>query len=245
MTFCLWSLSCNTSKQLVVHAVKPYVKACNYAQDNQFSVWIPSIAHCFTGLLESPVMPPHAAVDTVHYKIFMSGKSGVGKTALASRLAGLNIPNLRYETTGRPNTLDQRLIRSRKYLPIYILLLKVLRQQWCIGQRSWERLVRCFSSACSCGTVERMPYADLTICSQYVSNLKYLHAETEKLSYSHLIRGQRHTRRFVTSLSLLSSSPVRSRWTQFFSCSPLLTGHPLKIFLIRLPSGMGRLWVVL
>ncbi len=46
-------------------------------------------------------MPPHAAVDTVHYKIFISGKSGVGKTALAARLAGLNIPNMHYETTGR------------------------------------------------------------------------------------------------------------------------------------------------
>ncbi|XP_058488543.1 ciliogenesis and planar polarity effector 2 [Solea solea] len=52
------------------------------------------------GLLESPVMPPQVAVDTVHYKIFISGKSGVGKTALAARLAGLSIPNLHYETTG-------------------------------------------------------------------------------------------------------------------------------------------------
>lgn len=46
-------------------------------------------------------MPPHVAVDTVHYKIFISGKSGVGKTALAARLAGLNVPNMHYETTGR------------------------------------------------------------------------------------------------------------------------------------------------
>lgn len=45
-------------------------------------------------------MPPNVAVDTVHYKIFISGKSGVGKTALAARLAGLNIPNMHYETTG-------------------------------------------------------------------------------------------------------------------------------------------------
>lgn len=46
-------------------------------------------------------MPPHVAVDTVHYKIFITGKSGVGKSALASRLAGLNMPNMHYETTGR------------------------------------------------------------------------------------------------------------------------------------------------
>lgn len=45
-------------------------------------------------------MPPHVAVDTVHYKVFISGKSGVGKTALAAHLAGLNIPNMHYETTG-------------------------------------------------------------------------------------------------------------------------------------------------
>lgn len=53
-----------------------------------------------TGLLESPVMPPHVTVDTVHYKIFISGKSGVGKTAFVARLAGLNIPNVHHETTG-------------------------------------------------------------------------------------------------------------------------------------------------
>ena len=45
-------------------------------------------------------MPPNVAVDTAHYKVFLSGKSGVGKTALAARLAGLNIPKLHYETTG-------------------------------------------------------------------------------------------------------------------------------------------------
>lgn len=46
-------------------------------------------------------MPPHVAVDTVHYKVFISGKSGVGKTALAARLAGLNLPSMHYETTGK------------------------------------------------------------------------------------------------------------------------------------------------
>ncbi|XP_029991358.1 ciliogenesis and planar polarity effector 2 [Sphaeramia orbicularis] len=57
------------------------------------------------GLLESPVMSPLNAVDTVQYKIFISGKSGVGKTALAARLAGLNIPNMHYETTGIETTV--------------------------------------------------------------------------------------------------------------------------------------------
>lgn len=59
----------------------------------------------FAGLLESPVMPPHAAVDTVNYKIFISGKTGVGKTSLAARLAGHTIPNMHCETTGKYRAL--------------------------------------------------------------------------------------------------------------------------------------------
>ncbi|XP_061688143.1 ciliogenesis and planar polarity effector 2 [Syngnathoides biaculeatus] len=57
------------------------------------------------GLLESPVMPPHSPVDTVHYKIFLSGKSGVGKSALAAHLAGKKIPSMHYETTGIETTV--------------------------------------------------------------------------------------------------------------------------------------------
>ncbi|XP_055068586.2 ciliogenesis and planar polarity effector 2 [Misgurnus anguillicaudatus] len=52
------------------------------------------------GLLEAPMMPPHMNVDTVRYKVFISGKTGVGKSALAARLTGLDIPKLHYETTG-------------------------------------------------------------------------------------------------------------------------------------------------
>lgn len=46
------------------------------------------------------MMPPHMNVDTVRYKVFISGKTGVGKSALAARLAGLDIPKMHYETTG-------------------------------------------------------------------------------------------------------------------------------------------------
>lgn len=52
------------------------------------------------GLLEAPMMPPHLKADIVRYKVFLSGKSGVGKTTLAARLAGLDMPNIHYETTG-------------------------------------------------------------------------------------------------------------------------------------------------
>ncbi|XP_020558646.1 REM2- and Rab-like small GTPase 1 isoform X2 [Oryzias latipes] len=50
-------------------------------------------------------MPPHVSVDTVHYKVFMSGKGGVGKTALAARLAGRNLPSMHHETTGIETTV--------------------------------------------------------------------------------------------------------------------------------------------
>ncbi|XP_072571129.1 ciliogenesis and planar polarity effector 2 [Paramormyrops kingsleyae] len=52
------------------------------------------------GLLEAPPIPPLINVDTVRYKVFLSGKSGVGKTALAARLAGLDVSSVHYETIG-------------------------------------------------------------------------------------------------------------------------------------------------
>lgn len=52
------------------------------------------------GLLERPVLPPAVAIDTASYKIFVSGKSGVGKTALVAKLAGLEVPVVHHETTG-------------------------------------------------------------------------------------------------------------------------------------------------
>ncbi|XP_018960658.1 ciliogenesis and planar polarity effector 2-like [Cyprinus carpio] len=51
------------------------------------------------GLLEAPMMPPHMNVDMVCYKVFISGKPGVGESALGARLAGLELPKMHYETT--------------------------------------------------------------------------------------------------------------------------------------------------
>ncbi|XP_066126438.1 ciliogenesis and planar polarity effector 2 isoform X2 [Saccopteryx bilineata] len=57
------------------------------------------------GLLERPVLPPAVAIDTASYKIFVSGKSGVGKTALVAKLAGLEVPVVHHETTGIQTTV--------------------------------------------------------------------------------------------------------------------------------------------
>uniref|UniRef100_H0YUV9 Ciliogenesis and planar polarity effector 2 n=1 Tax=Taeniopygia guttata TaxID=59729 RepID=H0YUV9_TAEGU len=40
------------------------------------------------GLLERPALPPALAVPTVTYKLFLAGRSGVGKTALVAWLGG-------------------------------------------------------------------------------------------------------------------------------------------------------------
>ncbi len=50
------------------------------------------------------MMPPQMNVDIVRYKVFISGKTGVGKSALAARLAGLDLPKMHYETTGKQTT---------------------------------------------------------------------------------------------------------------------------------------------
>ncbi|XP_059685819.1 ciliogenesis and planar polarity effector 2-like [Gavia stellata] len=52
------------------------------------------------GLLERPVLPPTLAAPTVTYKLFLSGKSGVGKTALVATLAGTPVPPVHHETLG-------------------------------------------------------------------------------------------------------------------------------------------------
>ncbi|KAM6927214.1 ciliogenesis and planar polarity effector 2 [Xenentodon cancila] len=87
------------------------------------------------GLLESPVMPPHVAVDTVHYKIFISGKSGVGKTTLAARLAGLDIPNMHHETTGIETTVVHWPVKLRESSRVVFFRL----QLWDCGENALRR----------------------------------------------------------------------------------------------------------
>ncbi|RLV89736.1 hypothetical protein DV515_00014721 [Chloebia gouldiae] len=52
------------------------------------------------GLLERPALPPALAVPTVTYKLFLAGRSGVGKTALVAWLGGTPAPPAHHETLG-------------------------------------------------------------------------------------------------------------------------------------------------
>lgn len=52
------------------------------------------------------MLSPSVAIDTASYKIFVTGKSGVGKTALVAKLAGLEVPVVHHETTGEGSNLQ-------------------------------------------------------------------------------------------------------------------------------------------
>lgn len=54
------------------------------------------------GLLERPPLSPH--VEEASYKLFVAGKSGVGKTATVSKLTGNELPKTHCETPGIQTT---------------------------------------------------------------------------------------------------------------------------------------------
>ncbi|KAK2861998.1 hypothetical protein Q5P01_001531 [Channa striata] len=117
------------------------------------------------GLLESPVMPPHASVDTVHYKIFISGKSGVGKTALAARLAGHNIPNMHYETTGIETTVVYWPVKLRESGRVFFFRL----QLWDCGENALRRFDHLLPS-----------------CKEQVDAILFLFSFTDRTSFDDL-----------------------------------------------------------
>uniref|UniRef100_A0A3Q4B8R7 Ciliogenesis and planar polarity effector 2 n=1 Tax=Mola mola TaxID=94237 RepID=A0A3Q4B8R7_MOLML len=117
------------------------------------------------GLLESPVMPPHIAVDTVHYKIFISGKSGVGKTALVAHLAGLDIPNMHYETTGIETTVVYWPVKLRESGKVLFFRL----QLWDCGENALRRFGHLFPS-----------------CQEQVDAVLFLFSFTDRTSFDDL-----------------------------------------------------------
>ncbi|XP_054639879.1 ciliogenesis and planar polarity effector 2 [Dunckerocampus dactyliophorus] len=117
------------------------------------------------GLLESPLMPPHVAVDTVHYKIFLSGKSGVGKSALAARLAGLKIPNMHYETTGIETTVVYWPVKLRETNRVLFFRF----QLWDCGENALRRFDHLLPS-----------------CKERVDAVLFLFSFTDRMSFDDL-----------------------------------------------------------
>ncbi|XP_060115556.1 ciliogenesis and planar polarity effector 2 [Heteronotia binoei] len=78
-------------------AAVPLDKPCACSGQGRFACRFP-------GLLERPVLPPPAVAATASYKVFVSGKSAVGKSALVASLGGLPVPSAHHETTGIQTT---------------------------------------------------------------------------------------------------------------------------------------------
>nr|XP_057926394.1 ciliogenesis and planar polarity effector 2 [Doryrhamphus excisus] len=117
------------------------------------------------GLLESPLMPPHEAVDTVHYKIFLSGKSGVGKSSLAARLAGVKIPNMHYETTGIETTVVYWPVKLRETNRVLFFRF----QLWDCGENALRRFDHLLPS-----------------CKERVDAVLFLFSFTDRMSFDDL-----------------------------------------------------------
>lgn len=147
------------------------------------------------GLLESPVMPPHVAVDTVHYKIFISGKSGVGKTALAARLAGLNIPNMHYETTGIETTVVYWPVKLRESGRVLFFRL----QLWDCGENALRRFDHLLPS-----------------CKEQVDAVLFLFSFTDRTSFDDL--SNQISKWTGTSVGCVMKVVVGTKFDLFMHC---------------------------
>ncbi|XP_022090317.1 REM2- and Rab-like small GTPase 1 isoform X2 [Acanthaster planci] len=65
------------------------------------------------GSLERPSLPPHLIPELVSYKVFLSGKAGVGKTSTVAKLVGIPVPTTHSETPG--------IVTSTVYWPVKLL----------------------------------------------------------------------------------------------------------------------------
>lgn len=54
-----------------------------------------AIMSWFPGLLEAPSLPPQLSIETVSYKIFLTGKPAVGKTSTVAKLLGQGTINVK------------------------------------------------------------------------------------------------------------------------------------------------------
>ncbi|XP_027857546.1 ciliogenesis and planar polarity effector 2 [Xiphophorus couchianus] len=146
------------------------------------------------GLLESPVMPPHAAVDTLDYKVFISGKSGVGKTALAARLAGLNIPSVHHETTGIQTTVVYWPVKLRENGRVLFFRL----QLWDCGENALRRFDHLLPS-----------------CKEQVDAVLFLFSFTDRTSFQDL---SNQMTKWTESTDCLVKVVVGTKFDLFMHC---------------------------
>lgn len=87
------------------------------------------------GLLERPTFEPQINLDEFEYKLFISGKSGVGKTSSVAKLSANKIPAVHSETPG--------IQTSTVYWPAHIktidkvILFKL--QIWDVGENALKK----------------------------------------------------------------------------------------------------------
>ncbi|KAL4221516.1 rheb-like protein [Mactra antiquata] len=115
------------------------------------------------GLLERPPLSAH--IEEVHYKIFVSGKSGVGKTCTVAKLSGHDIPKSHIETAG--------IQTSTCYWPAKVLdMNKVMLfrlQFWDAGEAASKKFDHIMSA-----------------CTDRVDAILFLFSITDKVSFDEL-----------------------------------------------------------
>ncbi|XP_076815647.1 ciliogenesis and planar polarity effector 2-like [Clavelina lepadiformis] len=101
------------------------------------------------GLLERPSLPPHKDVDCLNFKIVLTGKSGVGKSAAIAKLAGFKILKQSYENVGIETTMVYWPVRLTASGQILFLRLHF----WDVGEgaiKKFDNILPAFKSEVDC-----------------------------------------------------------------------------------------------
>jgi hypothetical protein len=86
-------------KQILGHRTRDLCPLLEvYKQTNQISVSLLKISNVFSGILDRPSLP--SSIEEVSYKLYITGRSCVGKTATIARLSGIKYLSTYVETAG-------------------------------------------------------------------------------------------------------------------------------------------------
>ena len=76
-----------------------------------------------TGLLERPVFSLHVAMEMLSYKLFVTGKAGVGKSSTIAKLTGQPVPTMHNETPGMLETWETLQLYNTVFFFVHVRLL--------------------------------------------------------------------------------------------------------------------------